>query len=178
MTSVGQRNPSLAEAARDPRRAHLRRGGAKTRAAIIITLALFAIAAWAAMASTEDGPRVVVRDTGGAEVVEADLPGSGRFALTYRHSVYRAPAEERFRATGDGFVLEAIASPSEAVLDYYALEGRRMRRGILVLDQPARFHDMALAATNVGRRTLVVGSRRYPLWRRDGARHLRITVKG
>jgi Domain of unknown function (DUF1850) len=144
----------------------------------VIRLALASLLLIASLAADADrGPRVVVRD-GSDTLIEAALPASGRFALTYRHSVYRAPAEERFRAEGDDFALEAIASPSEAVLDYYALEGRRTRRGVLVLDRPARFHDMDLAATHVGRRTLVVGDRRYPLWRRDGARHLRITVKG
>jgi len=32
---------------------------------------------------------------------------------------------ETFAAAGDGFRLVAVASPSEAVLDYYELEGRR-----------------------------------------------------
>jgi hypothetical protein len=152
-----------------------------TRTAVIVLLALCAVAAWAAAARTEDDPRVVVRETGGAEVAEADLPASGRFALTYRHSVYRAPAEERFRATGDDFVLEAIASPSEAVIDYYAIEGRRTRRNgrwVLTLAHPTRFHDMALAATAVGRRTLAVEGRTYPLWRDGRARHVKVGVRG
>ena len=113
----------------------------------------------------------------------AALPASGRFALSYRHSVYGAPARERFRALGGGgFVLEAISSPSAAVLDYYAVEGRRSRRaGVWTLrpDRPARFADMALAATTVGRRALVADGRRQPLWRRDGRpAHLTIAVEG
>jgi hypothetical protein len=145
----------------------------------VIRVALAAVLLIGSLAAgTDAGPRVTVQEAG----VEAALPASGRFALTYRHSVYRAPAEERFRAEGDDFVLEAVASPSEAVIDYYAIEGRRTRRHgwwVLTLDRPARFHDMALAATDVGRRTLVVEGRRYPLWRRDGrARHVRVSVEG
>ena len=64
-----------------------------------------------------------------------------------------------------------IASPSEAVLDYYEVAGARSRRGgwwTLRLARPARFTRMALAATAVGRRTLVAGGERAPLFRRDG----------
>ena len=106
----------------------------------------------------------------------------GGFALAYRHSVYRAPAEERFRAVPGGFELVAIASPSQAVLDYYALDGRTVRRGRRWVLRPAvrpQFETLALAGTTVGRRTLVAGGERTPLWRRDGrAAHLRITVEG
>lgn len=153
------------------------------RALLAFVLAAAAVVAWTAAARTDDGLRVVVRDADGARVAEAGLPASGRFALTYRHSVYGAPAEERFRAgRGDrGFVLEAIASPSQAVLDYYAVEGRRTRRGgrwLLVPSQPARYDELALAATAVGRRTLAVGGDRIALWRAGRARHLRIAVEG
>jgi hypothetical protein len=129
------------------------------------------------------GPEIVARDRDGGVVAEAALPGSGRFELSYRHSVYRAPAVERFRATGDGsFVLESIASPSVSVIDYYALDGRRTReRGWWTLrpDAPARFGTMALAATRRGRRTLVVDGHRIALYRDDErAAHLRLAVEG
>jgi hypothetical protein len=141
-----------------------------------------AAAVLAGCGAGDEGPRVVVRDAGGERVAASELPSSGRFALDYRHSVYRAPAQERFRAAGGGaFVLEAIASPSEAVLDYYALEGQRTRRaGVWVLrpERPARFEGLALAGTAVGRRTLVVAGRRTALWSRGGGvRHVRIAVE-
>ena len=83
-----------------------------------------------AATSGADGPRVVVRDAGGEVVAEAALPADGRFALAYRHSVYNAPAEERFRARSDDrFALESIASPSRRVLEYYEAEGRITRNG-------------------------------------------------
>jgi hypothetical protein len=125
------------------------------------------------------GPNVVARDDSGGVVAKAALPDDGRFALAYRHSVYRAPAEERFRATSDGFVLDSIASPNAAVLDYYELEGVRTReRGWWVLkpDHPASFETMPLAATRRGQRTLVTGHNRLPLY--GHAVHLRLAVEG
>lgn len=127
--------------------------------------------------------RVVAHDRDGGTVAELALPRSGAFALAYRHSYYRRPAVERFRAgAGGSFRLVAISSPSEAVLDYYDVAGARTRRGgwwTLRLARPAGFRELPLAATAVGRRTLVAGGRRAPLYGGDGrARHLTIAVEG
>jgi hypothetical protein len=127
------------------------------------------------------GPRVEVTERDGGNLAAAELPASETFALEYRHSYYRVPARETFRAEHGGFRLVTIASPSEAVLDYYEIEGTRARRGGWWTLRPARpphFATMALAGTATGRRTLVVGHRRFPLYRAAGARHLRITVEG
>jgi hypothetical protein len=128
------------------------------------------------------GPEVVARDRDGGVVAQAALPSDGRFALSYRHSVYKAPAVERFRASADGFVLESVRSPSAEVIDYYELDGRRTREHgwwVMTPDRPARFGTMALAATRLGRRTLVAGARHVPLYRSDGrAVHLRLAVEG
>jgi hypothetical protein len=132
----------------------------------------------AAVARGDDGPRVVVRDTHGDVVATAALPAGGRFAIAYCHSVYGAPAEERFQARDDGFALVAIASPSRRVLEYYELDApMRRERGRLVLTPaPAHYDTLALAATERGRRTLVVGEQRLPLY--GQAVHLRLTVEG
>jgi hypothetical protein len=125
------------------------------------------------------GPNVVARDHGGGVVARAALPGDGRFALAYRHSVYRAPAEERFIARDGGFVLDSIASPNAAVLDYYELEGQRTREGgwwVLRPEHQARFETMPLAATRRGQRTLVAGGSRLPLY--GHAVQLRLAVEG
>jgi hypothetical protein len=138
-----------------------------------------ALALVAILAGCGGGPEVVARDADGGVVAHAALPDTGRFALTYRHSVYNAPAEERFRAVDGGFVLDSVASPDAAVIDYYGLEGRRTReRGWWVMrpDHPARFETMALAATRRGQRTLVAGDTRLPLY--GHAVHLRLAVEG
>jgi hypothetical protein len=61
------------------------------------------------------------------------------------------------------------------VLEYYEAEGR-IARNELVPAHPARFTTMALAATERGRRTLVVGGERIPLY--GHGVHLRIAVEG
>ena len=132
-----------------------------------------------ALAVTGGSPHVVARTAGGDAVAELRLPPSGQFALEYRHSYYRQPARETFRASGDGFQLVAVSSPSEAVLDYYEIEGTRSRRdGVWTLRpaRPARFDELALAATAVGRRTLVAGDRRVPLYGGDDV-HVRLGVE-
>jgi hypothetical protein len=152
-----------------------------TRAVPAAALAAVALAGGAAV-SADGPPRVVAQDRDGDTVAELALPRSGTFALTYRHSYYRRPAVERFAAADDGsFRLVEITSPSEAVLEYYDVEGARARRGgwwTLKLARPVRFTKMALAATAVGRRTLVADGRRVPLYRGGRARHLTIAVEG
>ncbi len=131
------------------------------------------------LAGCGGGPQVVARDGEGGVVAHAALPQDGRFALTYRHSVYEAPAEERFRAVDGGFVLDSIASPNAQVIDYYEIEGTRSREGELYVlrpDRPARFVTMPLAATRRGQRTLVAGDQRRPLY--GQAVHLRLAVEG
>jgi uncharacterized protein DUF1850 len=116
----------------------------------------------------DPGPVVVVADERGQELARAPLPASGRFALSYRHSVYRAEVTETFAADGDRFRLVAVASPSEAVLDYYELAGRRRPEGGGWLLEPVATPQMAslpLIASERGRRTLVVDGRRLPLYR-------------
>jgi hypothetical protein len=132
-----------------------------------------------AMALTGNAPHVVAKAADGHEVAELRLPASGRFALDYLHSYYREPARETFRVRDDGsFELVAISSPSQAVLDYYEIDGARSSRGgvwTLRPARPARFDGMALAATAVGRRTLVAGDDSAPLY--GGDVHLRIEVE-
>ena len=88
---------------------------------------------------------------------------------------------ETFAAGDDGFRLVTIASPSEAVLDYYELEGRRRAAAGGWLLEPAgtpRLASLPLVATDVGRRTLVVGDRQVPLFAAGGApAHLVLTVR-
>ena len=108
------------------------------------------------------------------------LPEGGRFALAYRHSVYRAEVTETFAVTGDEFRLVEIRSPSEAVLDYYGLEGRRVADHGWRLEPAAtpRLVSLPLVATEVGRRTLVAGDRRVPLFEEGGAAaHLVLSVR-
>jgi hypothetical protein len=143
--------------------------GRRHLAAAAVVLGVAALAA--GVAGRGGGPAVVVADERGREVASVPLPASGEFALRYRHSVYRAEVTETFAAAGDGFRLVAVTSPSEAVLDYYELEGRRSATGGWRRLEPAatpRLDALPLVATAVGRRTLEVAGRRLPLYHEGG----------
>ena len=154
--------------------------GARSRR-LVLAGAILAALLTAGLSAAGEAPRaVVVRDTAGDVVAREALPPEGDFVLAYRHSYYRAPARELFRAERAGFALRALASPSAAVLDYYALRGQRTRGGgwvRLELSQRPHYRHLSLIATTTGRRTLVVGDRSVPLYR-AGARHLTLTVEG
>lgn len=127
------------------------------------------------------GSSVVVRDAGGRKVVRAPLPDSGLFRIEYVHSYYEAPATEHFVAERDGsFELVEVSSPSEAVLDYYEIEGRAETGGDLlrlVADKPQEFDTLPLIGTEKGRRTLVVSNERFPLYDGSVPRHVTIRVE-
>jgi hypothetical protein len=135
----------------------------------------------AGLSAVGEAPRaVVVRDAAGEVIAREALRGGGEFALAYRHSYYGAPAREVFTAEPSGFALRELVSPSAAVLDYYSLDGRRTRSGRwirLSLRDRRRYERLPLIATSTGRRTLVVGDRRVPLYG-AAARHLTMTVEG
>jgi hypothetical protein len=139
---------------------------------------MLALLAGAVVLTGCGGRSVVVRDEDGVVLAEARLPASGRFAIEYRHSYYRVPAREEFAADESGFRMVGVASPNEAVLDYYELAGTKRRSGWirLTVARPRRFERLPLIATPVGRRTLEVGGRRYAL--HDGApRHITVEVE-
>jgi hypothetical protein len=138
---------------------------------------LFTVATYAA----DSGSSVVVRDAGGAEVYRSPLPGSGEFGIEYVHSYYEVLATEHFVAVKDGsFELVEVSSRSEAVLDYYEIEGRKSMDGewiSLISDEPSRFEKLPLIGTEKGRRTLVISGERLPLYKAGGPRHVIIRVE-
>ena len=151
------------------------------RVAVAVIVAGVAVAAGlvAGLRPGGGGPAVVVADERGRELASVPLPEAGRFALSYRHSVYRAEVTETFAVADGGFRLVAIASPSEAVLDYYELEGRRVAEHGWRLEPAAtpRLEALPLVATEVGRRTLVVGDRQVPLFTPGGSpAHLVLSI--
>ena len=126
------------------------------------------------------GTSVVVRDP---EQISSryPLPGSEEFEIEYVHSYYGVPAVEHFVANEDGsFELFEVSSSSEAVLDYYEMDGRKETGDDLlwlVLEEPQRFETLPLIATEKGRRTLVVSGERMPLYEDDRPRHVTIQVE-
>lgn len=124
---------------------------------------------------------VVVRHAEGAVISRSPLPGSGAFEIEYVHSYYNTLATEHFTAREDGsFMLVEISSTSEAVLDYYELEGRKETGGDLlrlVPDEFQGFERLPLIGTRRGERTLVVSGERFPLYDENGPRHVIIRVE-
>jgi hypothetical protein len=85
--------------------------------------------------------------------------------VSYRNSIYGTRAEERYRiGTEGGFTLVELAADQLAVLEeYYAVPGpvrpapETDRRSFLAHPaRPADFTDLAIAATDLGERTLHV----------------------
>jgi hypothetical protein len=128
------------------------------------------------------GISVMVYDPGERTLARYQLPGSGDFEVQYVHSYYEAPASEHFVAEKDSsFELVEVSSPSEAVLDYYELEGRKeAEEGLLRLvpDEPQRFEELSVIGTEKGRRTLIVSDERFPLYEKDRPRHVTLRVEG
>jgi len=141
-------------------------------AALLILAGTFAI---------DLGSSVLAHDADGRTVARAALPDSGRFEVEYVHSYYEVPATEHFVAEEDGsFELVEISSPSEAVLDYYELEGRKEAGEYLFSlapDSPQRFDSLPLIGTEKGERTLVVSGERFPLYEESASRHVTIRVE-
>ena len=156
---------------------------ARRRRRWLLTALVAAVAAVAAVTLLPQRRVVTVASAQDGRTIESmPLPAVGRFEMYFRQSIYDADAYESFVADGDaGFVLVALRSTNEGVLDYYALEGRRTHIGAwthLALDRPQHFDRLPIVGTRLGRRTLIVGDRRLPLAGPDGStRHLVIRVE-
>jgi hypothetical protein len=132
-------------------------------AAAVVAVAIASLLT-AGCAGPGQGLAVTVRDSGGVLLAHVPLAADG-FAVSYRNSVYGTVAEERYRVQDDGrFGLVELAADQLAVLEeYYAVPGpvsatpegdRRAWRA----EPPARplFADLAIAATTLGERTVLV----------------------
>ena len=154
--------------------ANARRRTAALGVAAAVAAAVPVAASAAGSVGGGGGRTVVVTDADGD--VLARVPVGGRFAVSYRNSIYRTVAEERYVVLpGSRFRLEQIAADQLAVLEeYYAVPGRPHRadeddrRSWVVSPDPARtlvLDRLSIAATDLGERTLhVPGEDAVPLW--------------
>jgi hypothetical protein len=173
----GQQKPGVLKLGVETHSFHL----AERRSLLVGVGALFLLLAASIAYAGDWGMSVVVRDSEGRTTSRYPLPGSGEFEIEYVHSYYQAPAAEHFAADEDGsFELFEVSSPSEAVLDYYEMEGRKETGDDLLQLVPGgsqRFETLPLIATENGRRTLVVSGERIPLYEEGGLRHVTIQVE-
>lgn len=164
-------------------RQEIKAGKRRSLPALLVgAAALLVLLAVAVSYAADLGSSIVVRDAGGEVISRAPLSGSGGFEIEYVHSYYEAPAAEHFVVAGDGsFGLVEVSSPSEAVLDYYEIEGRKEEtdggRMRLLPDELQSFEELPLIGTEKGRRTLVVFGDRLPLYEEGGPRHVTIRVE-
>lgn len=119
---------------------------------------------------------IVIRGHDGDVLASMPLKG-GRFAVSYRNSIYGTMAEERYKVLPDGhYRLVEIAADQLAVLEeYYAVPGAPRRAGKadrrewVVPPDPARptvLEALSIAATDLGERTVhVPGEPPLALWR-------------
>lgn len=145
--------------------------------AVLLTAGLIATAA-VAFAVGDGGRAVVFRDPDGDVIARVALEGGDTFAVSYRNSIYRTLAEERYRVLPDGrFLLVQIAADQLAVLEeYYGVPDPPHpappgdRRNYVVNPDPARpavFDVLSIAADDLGERTLwVPGHAPVLLWQR------------
>ena len=120
--------------------------------------------------------QLVVRAANDEVLLREPLP-QGRFTLRYRNSVYGSLAEERFAINADGrMVLVELAADEAAVLDEYydahrpgPADSGDARPWRAAPRAPQELDQIPMAATEHGRRTLVVEGRTVPLWELVGA---------
>ncbi|GIW12351.1 MAG: hypothetical protein KatS3mg061_3408 [Dehalococcoidia bacterium] len=118
------------------------------------------LAAWLAWPT----PVVVIREEGSGQLV-ARLAAASPLRMTYLHSLIKQPGEEEFQVEAGGLRLVRLASPSAAVLEYYARSEPIERDGdrYVVWVRGETPQALAVLASARGQRTVVVGEHRLPL---------------
>lgn len=141
--------------------------GRTTGLAIMLTVVVGAsvLIIGAVAAFTQAQPMLMVtRASDGSVLVSLPVP-DGRFALSYRNSLYGSLAEERFVVADDGELrLQSLAADELAVLEeYYAIdtpasraEPDDRRDWMAKPAAPVALARLTIAATDLGQRTLII----------------------
>jgi hypothetical protein len=108
----------------------------------------------------------VVNETRRHTIARWPVRDSASVRLHYVHSIYQQPAVEEFDIRPTGFELVRLASPSVAVLEYYARPEpiTAADDGYAVRLSPQVYSRLSLLVGNTGRRTLSYGGRELPLY--------------
>lgn len=147
---------------------------ARGRSPIVVALLVAVLVSGSGPVAAQPGAQVLVRDERGTILARVGLGEDRQLTLRYRNSLYGSLAEERFVVRGSSLHLVQLAADDRAVLDeYYVVDGGAeptrpgddrawwaAPRDALWLD------DLAIAATDLGERTLIVPGRPpLELWR-------------
>jgi len=146
----------------------------------VVSLTAVSAAAFAfASGQSETAGRTLVVSNDDGELARVPFDRD-TFAVSYRNSIYRTLAEERYEVQPDGtYRLVEIAADQLAVLEeYYGVPGAPVpagpddRRNYVVPPDPSRpavFHTLSIAATDLGQRTLhIPGEPPLELWQLVG----------
>lgn len=117
-------------------------------------------------------------EVAGAGTQHLAVPDDGTFLYRYRHSVYEALVEERYRVEGDRLRQVEIRSADRRALEYYGLPGEpSAREGTLALaGQSAALARIDLRVLPGAAQTLVVGERTVDLSGSLGDASVRLTA--
>jgi hypothetical protein len=154
----------------------------------VVLCLLLGAAVSSSSASAGSAANLVLRDPDGRELVRAVVRAGDPVVLRYRNSLYGSLAEERFVVEGRALRLVELAADERAVLDeYYEIAGgarpappgdSRTWRAEPRASPP--LHNLAIAATDLGERTLLLDGRPpLELWRfvEDGRPTIALTLE-
>jgi hypothetical protein len=99
----------------------------------------------------------IVNDTRQQTIARLAARDGAPLRLSYVHSIYQQPGSEEFAVQPDGLELVRLASPSVAVLEYYARPEPILLAGEAyeIRPQPQRYAQLSVRVGPVGRRTVV-----------------------
>jgi hypothetical protein len=159
------------------------RGRRRAGLAAAVVALTAAVAGADAAADSGDARWLVIRDASGTELTRAPLPSTGSFALRYRNSVYGSTAQEHFTVDDGSLRLVELRAEELAVLEeYYTATGAVLAAGdstlkwMVAVERPPIDLPLRVRATELGRRTLVVGDQEIALWQLVAAREESLVV--
>ena len=146
----------------------------RVRRPIVGALLLVAAVTGSGPVAARPGADMLLRDQHGTVLARISLPEGSRITLRYRNSLYGSVAEERFVVQKHALRLVELAADERAVLDeYYVVDhpvertepgDARAWRG--TPRDALGLQRLAVAATDLGKRTLIVPGRSpIDLWR-------------
>jgi len=137
-----------------------RRRGAALAAALALGLAAGLWLLWPVRAVE------ITNDSARQPIARVAADDAAPLRLTYLHSIYRQPAAEEFTVRDEGLELVRLASPSVAVLEYYARPEPIVPSGGAYEIQPAPtlYRQLSVLVGAVGRRTVAYAGRELPLY--------------
>jgi hypothetical protein len=98
----------------------------------LLVVAAAALGGGAALAALRPVAELELRNEARGTTTRVVVPGGGPFVVTSQHSMYDQPVSEEFVVgPGGELVLEAVSSPSAAVLEYFGITAPGRRHAVV-----------------------------------------------